>query len=78
MRTASALVWKDRCRTGGARIEELERPTRRVKGVDAAEWAGFFRALVWLGPVRLLMFVFTTVAAAVRWWSCALCKDFVV
>jgi tetratricopeptide (TPR) repeat protein len=43
---------------------EMERSTRRLKDVDAAEWAGFFRAAVWLGPVSLLIFVFTTVAAA--------------
>ena len=46
------------------KADEPERPTRRLKDIDAAEWAGFFRAAVWLGPVSLLIFVFTTVAAA--------------
>ena len=43
---------------------ELERSTRRLKDVDAAEWAGFFRAAAWLGPVSLLLFIFTTAAAS--------------
>jgi tetratricopeptide (TPR) repeat protein len=45
------------------KASEPERPTRRLKDVDAVERTHFLRAAAWLAPVSLIFFFLMTLAA---------------